>query len=95
MTPEQSLAQGERVVRISYHRRMYGLGEVGTTSSLNKRRGGGALMGGTALQQSEKSIDRTTCMGCHVIDDRFMFMHRHAPYTCSLCSPCRALIIDH
>lgn len=28
MTPQQSLAQGEKVVRISYHRRMYGLGEV-------------------------------------------------------------------
>jgi hypothetical protein len=28
MTPEQSKAAGDRVVRISYHRRMYGLGEV-------------------------------------------------------------------
>lgn len=28
LTPEQSLAEGDRVVRISYHRRMYGLGEV-------------------------------------------------------------------
>jgi len=28
MTPEKSAAQGEKVVRISYHRRMYGLGEV-------------------------------------------------------------------
>jgi hypothetical protein len=28
MTPEKSAAQGERVIRISYHRRMYGLGEV-------------------------------------------------------------------
>lgn len=27
-TPEKSLDCGERVVRISYHRRMYGLGEV-------------------------------------------------------------------
>ncbi|KAL7419961.1 OTU protein [Cryptotrichosporon argae] len=27
LTPEQSLQAGERVVRISYHRRMYGLGE--------------------------------------------------------------------
>lgn len=29
MTPEKSAARGEKVVRISYHRRMYGLGEVG------------------------------------------------------------------
>jgi OTU domain-containing protein 6 len=28
MTPEQSAAQGDKVVRISYHKRMYGLGEV-------------------------------------------------------------------
>jgi len=28
MTPEKSAAQGKKVVRISYHRRMYGLGEV-------------------------------------------------------------------
>ena len=28
LTPEQSAAQGDRVVRISYHKRMYGLGEV-------------------------------------------------------------------
>lgn len=28
MTPEQSATQGDRVVRISYHKRMYGLGEV-------------------------------------------------------------------
>ncbi|OCF59977.1 OTU domain-containing protein 6B [Kwoniella mangroviensis CBS 10435] len=27
MTPEQSLAAGDKVVRISYHKRMYGLGE--------------------------------------------------------------------
>jgi hypothetical protein len=29
MTPEQSASQGDNIVRISYHRRMYGLGEVG------------------------------------------------------------------
>jgi hypothetical protein len=28
MTPKDSLAAGPRVVRIAYHRRMYGLGEV-------------------------------------------------------------------
>lgn len=28
LTPEQSLAAGDKVIRISYHRRMYGLGEV-------------------------------------------------------------------
>lgn len=28
LTPEQSEAQGDRVVRITYHKRMYGLGEV-------------------------------------------------------------------
>lgn len=28
LTPEQSAAQGDHVVRISYHKRMYGLGEV-------------------------------------------------------------------
>lgn len=27
-TPEESAALGDKVVRISYHRRMYGLGEV-------------------------------------------------------------------
>lgn len=27
-TPEDSVKAGEKVVRISYHRRMYGLGEV-------------------------------------------------------------------
>jgi len=27
LTPQQSLSEGDRVVRISYHRRMYGLGE--------------------------------------------------------------------
>jgi len=27
LTPQQSVAEGDRVVRISYHRRMYGLGE--------------------------------------------------------------------
>ncbi|KAJ9127791.1 hypothetical protein QFC24_000074 [Naganishia onofrii] len=29
LTPEQAKAAGDRVVRISYHRRMYGLGEAG------------------------------------------------------------------
>lgn len=33
MTPEQSKAAGDRVVRISYHRRMYGLGEVSLSLS--------------------------------------------------------------
>jgi OTU domain-containing protein 6 len=28
MTPKQSAAKGDRIVRISYHKRMYGLGEV-------------------------------------------------------------------
>lgn len=28
MTPEASAKMGDEVVRISYHRRMYGLGEV-------------------------------------------------------------------
>lgn len=28
LTPEQSAALGDRIVRISYHKRMYGLGEV-------------------------------------------------------------------
>ena len=28
MTPEQSAALGDQIVRITYHRRMYGLGEV-------------------------------------------------------------------
>ncbi|WVW81574.1 hypothetical protein I302_103569 [Kwoniella bestiolae CBS 10118] len=27
MSPEQSMAAGDKVVRISYHKRMYGLGE--------------------------------------------------------------------
>jgi len=29
MTPEQSALLGDKVLRITYHRRMYGLGEVG------------------------------------------------------------------
>lgn len=28
MTPEQSASLGDKVIRITYHRRMYGLGEV-------------------------------------------------------------------
>ena len=28
MTAQQSATKGDRVVRISYHKRMYGLGEV-------------------------------------------------------------------
>lgn len=36
MTPEKSAAQGEKVVRISYHRRMYGLGEVSRFSPVRR-----------------------------------------------------------
>ena len=33
LTPEQSAAQGDEVIRISYHKRMYGLGEVSESYS--------------------------------------------------------------
>jgi hypothetical protein len=36
LTPQQSVAEGERVVRISYHRRMYGLGEVSGTQQYDR-----------------------------------------------------------
>jgi len=53
MTPEQSASQGDNIVRISYHRRMYGLGEVGHFSSCPWLE-----LTCAALQQSAKGLMR-------------------------------------